>query len=616
MRTFEVSNVGEAYSMVSRFIHGWKALPNDHDLHCRPSRYGDVIEFVEPITTIYRRPWECVLLDPGRDANPWLHMMEALWCLAGRNDVAFSARYAARMAEFSDDGVTRHGAYGYRWRQHWRGTAPGDDRHSFLCMDPVDQLESCVQLLLKDPDDRRAVLTMWDPAVDLGRQGKDLPSLAGDTVVLSPEGNFTIAELSKKFAAGMKRWPVYGINEKTKQMQLTWCTKVWKNGIKPTLKITFDDGSSIRATRDHKFYKRGRSAVAAHAVEAEILKPGDRVLATRFWKDPKGYLLHKRRLGENTNFSNMVKIHREYAKLLDGTIPEGIDVHHVNGNIEDNRSENLERMSHEDHAAEGKAGVHNPHCRMSEEARAARGRKHSVSLKAAWARITSEERSLRARGLPLDNHVVVSTEICDPEPVYDFTISDLHTALVGTGVVTHNCNTQVYLKVRQGKLIATVTCRSNDMILGAYGANAVEFAFLQAYVAARLGLPMGCLTQVSDSLHVYTQPLHGKPWSDYPAPRLLSQYPGTQSLCSDPESFIEEVECFCDDRRDRSGPWCNEFLEGTALPMKHAWGQWKKDNITGALQICGGIDAPDWRVACTAWLERRAARRAEKEITR
>jgi hypothetical protein len=111
------------------------------------SRNGPVLVAPEPVLTVYTHPRERVLFSPLRDANPFFHLMEALWMLVGRNDVEWPAYFASRMTEFSDDGKTFWGAYGYRWRR-WFG---------------CDQLELVVQELKKNPESRRAVLAMWDP---------------------------------------------------------------------------------------------------------------------------------------------------------------------------------------------------------------------------------------------------------------------------------------------------------------------------------------------------------------------------------------------------------------------------------------------------------------------
>ena len=83
------------------------------------SRSGSVIEFPSPVTTTYKRPEERVLFYKNRDANPFFHLFESIWMLAGRDDVKYLSNFNKRMEEYSDDGHTLHGAYGYRWREYF-----------------------------------------------------------------------------------------------------------------------------------------------------------------------------------------------------------------------------------------------------------------------------------------------------------------------------------------------------------------------------------------------------------------------------------------------------------------------------------------------------------------
>lgn len=130
-----------------------------------PSRAGNVITSPVPVTTVYQRPTERVLFYPERDANPFFHMFEGLWMLAGRNDLKFLTDFVKRFEQFSNDGVTVSGAYGYRWRRHWREgvVAPGGHAEA----QPIDQIERVVKLLTDQPFSRRGVLTMFDPVEDL-----------------------------------------------------------------------------------------------------------------------------------------------------------------------------------------------------------------------------------------------------------------------------------------------------------------------------------------------------------------------------------------------------------------------------------------------------------------
>jgi hypothetical protein len=79
--------------------------------------------------------------------------------LAGRQDVAPMARYSKQFNAFSDDGVTFHGAYGYRWGYHFK----------------MDQISIIRKRLTENREDRRCVLQMWDTYSDLDHNGKDVP---------------------------------------------------------------------------------------------------------------------------------------------------------------------------------------------------------------------------------------------------------------------------------------------------------------------------------------------------------------------------------------------------------------------------------------------------------
>jgi len=153
MIVLPVRNVHEALPEAIRLLGQW-GQPRD-------TRNGKALVAPEPVTTRYAFPRERVLFWPERDANPFFHFYESLWMLGGRNDVKSLTRFVGRMAQFSDDGKTFHGAYGYRWRG---GCAP-----------PLDQLNKIVEQLRKYPEDRRAVLQMWQHTTDLGRDGKDVP---------------------------------------------------------------------------------------------------------------------------------------------------------------------------------------------------------------------------------------------------------------------------------------------------------------------------------------------------------------------------------------------------------------------------------------------------------
>lgn len=331
MRNIIVRNVNVALASALEYI----AQVGDH----RDSRNGPVISFPYPVLTEYQNPMERVLFSPLRNANPFFHFMESMWMLAGARDVAVPAYFVKRMAEYSDDGKTFWGAYGYRWRR-WFG---------------YDQLDAIVNDLRANPTSRRAVLAMWDGREDLDRAaqgGKDVP-----------------------------------------------------------------------------------------------------------------------------------------------------------------------------------------------------------------------------------------------------------------------CNTQAYFDTRDGKLNMTVCCRSNDLLWGAYGANAVHMAFLQEYVADRVGVPVGAYRQFSNDLHLYTRVLpqteimplaidaatHNA-YATNPACVPTRMHAGQRGWDTDLVRFMRQF----DEGISPVHEYHTEWFSRVAQPMLLAW-QHRK-NHARALQWAGGIDAVDWRIACCLWLDRRHAK--------
>lgn len=143
------------------------------------SRNGDVLRIKQPVTTAYEQPMERVLFHPWRDANPFFHLIESLWMIAGRDKLSDLTRYVSTFGQFSDDGETVPGAYGKRWRD-WQ---PGYQIGSRSTPDEgweqwPDQLDRVVEQLRTNPRDRRVVIQMWDPAVDIDRNingSKDVP---------------------------------------------------------------------------------------------------------------------------------------------------------------------------------------------------------------------------------------------------------------------------------------------------------------------------------------------------------------------------------------------------------------------------------------------------------
>jgi thymidylate synthase len=174
----------------------------------RESRNGPVRVFPGPVTTHYQHPEERVLFHPERDANPYFHFMESLWMLSGRRDVEWISRFSSNIANYSDDGVTFHGAYGYRWR-NWFGVCEYLPDGTIRELGKINQLATIANILKSDPDDRRVVLQMWDVCQDLGRDGKDFPCNVVATFRINPYGKLDMTVFNR---SNDMIWGAYGAN--------------------------------------------------------------------------------------------------------------------------------------------------------------------------------------------------------------------------------------------------------------------------------------------------------------------------------------------------------------------------------------------------------------------
>lgn len=335
----------------------------------KPSRNGPVLRFDKPVTTEWLTPMQRVSFSTVRDANPFLHVIESMWMLNGNNDVATMGYYAKQMLQYTDDGETLNGAYGFRWRKHFG----------------YDQLDTVIAELRKNPESRRCVISMWDG--------------------------------SREFYKGEDSWAV----------------------------------------------KR----------ESDLLNQ-------------------------------------------------------------------------------------------------------------------------KSKDLP--------------------------------------CNTAIYVDASLGQLDITVTNRSNDMIWGAYGANAVHFAFLQEYIANKLGIPVGTYYQMSNNLHIYTEfditkRFLSKDEDGYVEVAGALEYPemyGNRdadplSLNAASEHFETELHDFvqrCTTQKIAHEGYENPFLNYVAMPMARSYNMHKAGDTEAAIAYltymkqCLQLDQPgsqpnDWLTAGILWLNRR-----------
>lgn len=180
MISMQARNVNDLYYRLMKW------LPAKAEM--QESRNGKVLSFQEPVFLQIDRPYERVLFSPSRNCNHTFHLIEAIWMLAGRRDVDFVSKFNSNIGSYSDDGEVFNAAYGYRWREHFK----------------YDQINTAIQMLKTNPDDRRVVIGMWDPYSDLGSTSKDIPCNTSIMCrVLDGALHFTITNRSNDLVWGL-----------------------------------------------------------------------------------------------------------------------------------------------------------------------------------------------------------------------------------------------------------------------------------------------------------------------------------------------------------------------------------------------------------------------------
>ncbi len=162
------------------------------EVEVRGFKTKEIINYI----TIISEPWHHCHFVPGRRWNPWIAMSEALWIMAGRQDIEPLLPYNSNIKNFSDDGVTIWGAYGKRIAK---------------------QIPHLITRLEKDSNDRRAVLSIWEPR-DLQAETKDPP--CNDMVMFKIRKNklhMTVINRSNDI-----HWGLYAVNIPTFGILMDW----------------------------------------------------------------------------------------------------------------------------------------------------------------------------------------------------------------------------------------------------------------------------------------------------------------------------------------------------------------------------------------------------------
>lgn len=174
------------------------------------------------------------------------------------------------------------------------------------------------------------------------------------------------------------------------------------------------------------------------------------------------------------------------------------------------------------------------------------------------------------------------------------------------------CNTMATFQIStSGKLDLTVFCRSNDVIWGAYFANAFHFACLLEYMASKIGVPVGTYTQISVNFHAYLDVLVKTSLVEQTQPYMEDIFPISLAIVPS-EKIDAQINAVL--RAADTGKF--EFTESLhptlqiAANVLFAHHVWRTTKSAEAAMMCLGLPpfSNDWEHAMQGWLTRRHVR--------
>lgn len=167
----------EASTLVEKnFVDGYFQLHNQ--IYTQgdtvASRNGTTKEILN-FKTVLTNPLNRCVGGWGRNINIFFLMAESLWIFKGRRDLEFLEIFNKQMKEYSDDGKFFNAAYGFRLRKFGvEGNLEIDGSNLHVMESGRDQMLEGLQMLHENPEDRRVVLTIWNPDFDFNVKSRDI----------------------------------------------------------------------------------------------------------------------------------------------------------------------------------------------------------------------------------------------------------------------------------------------------------------------------------------------------------------------------------------------------------------------------------------------------------
>ena len=245
------------------------------------------------------------------------------------------------------------------------------------------------------------------------------PCVVGDTLIQTVEGEIPIRDLVGKTI------DVYCIDPDTYELKIATATNIKCTQKNAELVKVNTTRRSVICTPDHMFYTK-----------------------TYGWKEAKDLYSHHNIVGLNkfprnrrhtmimlsgSNRSTAIAEHRFIAGYYANI--EDLDVHHINGNHNDNRLSNLEVLKHGEHSRLTNIG-HEGYCDKSPD--------DGRFIKSDSPKCEAPSNALGINPV-YKNFRFINTEHLDyTEDVYDMNVSEYHN-FFANGICVHNCGEQPLL---------------------------------------------------------------------------------------------------------------------------------------------------------------------------
>lgn len=252
------------------------------------------------------------------------------------------------------------------------------------------------------------------------------PCLHPDTLVETIEGRVKIKDIREPtYVYTMRDDGSLGMSKAS----ASWVSKKAAN----TVKITVNSGQEVICTPDHKIFVDGKGwTMAKDVAEGDCL--------VHLCRARRGAAYSGVKLTTEDNRAYRME-HRFMVESVYGEIPEGYDVHHIDGDTYNNNIDNLEVVCHKDHATLTRNSCSNDHMVPG------------YNEEGNW-RFISPEWSKKGRKdvkpMPdhlksnLKNKASACVKSIEPGPVtdvYDLTVEDTHN-FIANMIVVHNCGEQ------------------------------------------------------------------------------------------------------------------------------------------------------------------------------